>query len=521
MHKSPEKVVSQLHTPYITESLRSIARGIEKESLRILPNGHLAQSPHPKALGSALTHPYITTDYSEALLEFITPAYSDPQAPLQFLTDIHRFIYENLDEEKLWVNSMPCIMGNEDSIPIAQYGSSNSGQMKTIYRHGLWHRYGRLMQTIAGIHYNFSFPNSFWKLYQEQQKDSGPLQDFIDTGYFNLIRNFQRYNWLPIYLFGASPAVCASFLRDRKHNLESTATHTLFKPYATSLRMSDLGYQNNAQSGLIICYNKLDSYVETLNRAIRTPHSDYEQIGVKVDGQYKQLNSNILQIENEYYGSIRPKRTTERGERPTLALKRRGVEYIEMRCVDLNPFQPIGIDQTQMNFLDLFALYCLLIDSPQLNPQEQQRIKHNLNTVVLEGRHTGSPLTIGEQTQTIKQWGIQLCEEMEAIAAMLDDTYQTDQYTHSLQIQKDKFIEPDATPSAQILNQIAKEQSSFYHFAMDRALEHEQYFKSQPLDEVTRKQFQQWSQESLEQQEHLEAADFISFEKYLENYFAN
>lgn len=521
MHKSPEAVVSQLHTSYVTESLQGIARGIEKESLRIRPNGHLAQTPHPKLFGSALTHPYITTDYSEALLEFITPVYTDPQAPLEFLTDIHRFIYETLDDEKLWVNSMPCIMGDEESIPIAQYGSSNSGRMKTIYRHGLWHRYGRLMQTIAGIHYNFSFPNNFWELYQDQQKHVGPLQDFIDIGYFNLIRNFQRYNWLPIYLFGASPAVCASFLRHRKHDLERTASHTLFKPYATSLRMSDLGYQNNAQAGLIICYNQLDTYVETLNRAIRTPHSDYEKLGVLADGQYKQLNSNILQIENEYYGSVRPKRTTQRGERPTQALKRRGVEYVEMRCVDLNPFQPIGIDRTQMNFLDLFGLYCLLLDSPQFTHEEQQQIKHNLNTVVLEGRRTDAPLTINEQTQSIKQWGIQLCEEMESIAALLNETYQTDQYTHSLQIQKDKFLEPDATPSAQILNQITNNQTSFYHFAMDRALEHESYFKSKPLDDTTRKQFQLWAKESHEQQERLEAADFISFEKYLENYFAN
>ncbi|PCJ29042.1 MAG: glutamate--cysteine ligase, partial [Moraxellaceae bacterium] len=297
-----------------------MVRGIEKESLRVEPNGLLAQTPHPTALGSALTHPTITTDYSEALLEFITPTFTDVDAMLEHLEKTHRYTYQQLDNEKLWVNSMPCIMGDETNIPIAKYGSSNVGKMKHVYRHGLWHRYGRLMQTIAGIHYNVSMPDDFWPGYQKLLNNTDPLQSFISEQYFGLIRNFQRFVGLVIYLYGASPTVCGSFLKGRDHQLENFNDSTLYLPYGTSLRMSDLGYQNDAQSDLSISYNSLEEYVETLTTAIDTPHPAYEDLGTKNTNpekgteEYLQLNTNILQIENEYYGSIRPKRVANTGE---------------------------------------------------------------------------------------------------------------------------------------------------------------------------------------------------------------
>ena len=521
MLNSIESLVQKLSDADIASTLNGIRRGIEKESLRIQPNGHLAQTPHPSGLGSALTHPSITTDYSEALLEFITPALTDTKEVLQYLTDIHQYVYSKLENEKLWVNSMPCIMGGDESIPIAQYGNSNSGRMKTIYRHGLWHRYGRMMQSISGMHYNFSLPQNFWQSYQIIKGNQEELQTFINTEYFNLVRNFQRFSWMPIYLFGASPAVCASFLRGRDHSLDSTESHTLYKPNATSLRMSDLGYQNDAQSDLVICYNHLDSYVDTLTHAIKTPHKAYEDIGVKVDEEYKQLNANILQIENEYYGSIRPKQTTQRGERPTQALQRRGVEYIEMRCVDLNPYNPIGIDETQINFLDLFAVFCLVAESRQFNPNEQKQIKTNLETIVLEGRDTKAPITIYEETHSIKEWGIKLCKEMQPIAQLFDQAYNTTAYSDALAQQTAKFEDPELTPSAQILNDIAQDESSFFHFAMDKALEHEAYFQSLPLNDETRSRFEAISKDSLESQTNMEANDDSSFEDYLANYFAD
>jgi len=267
-------------------TLAGIRRGIEKESLRISTDGTLAQTPHPAALGSALTHPYITTDYSEALLEFITPPSTELHKPLEFLEQLHRYVYSHIGDEVLWVNSMPCMIRNDADVPVAQYGSSNVGRMKSVYREGLGHRYGRKMQTIAGIHYNFSYPEEFWKLNQVLEGESGPLQDYISKRYFDLTRNFQRYSWLLVYLFGASPALCKSFLAGREHQLD-TFDHTLFKPNATSLRMSDLGYQNNAQSlgRLLLLARRLCEsgcrFVTVATRFVWDMHGDQNNLGVE------------------------------------------------------------------------------------------------------------------------------------------------------------------------------------------------------------------------------------------------
>ncbi|MGH8500071.1 MAG: glutamate--cysteine ligase, partial [Methylococcales bacterium] len=314
-------------------------KGVEKECLRITPDGKISQSPHPRALGSALTHPYITTDYSEALLEFITPPFADTRDTLSFLRDIHQFVYDNLPDELLLASSMPCAISGDASIPIATYGASNIGMMKHIYRRGLDYRYGRSMQAIAGVHFNYSVPEVFWPVFQDIEKNRADLKDFIADAYFAMIRNLQRRGWIVLYLFGASPAICKSFLRDRKtfyHDFDEFDTHTFFKPYATSLRMSDIGYKNSNQARLNISYNNLQDYIESLTRAIETPHPDYQKIGIRVNGEYRQLNDNILQIENEYYSTARPKQIARSGEKPTLALKRRGVRYVEVRSLDLD-----------------------------------------------------------------------------------------------------------------------------------------------------------------------------------------
>ena len=319
-----------------TPLLSNLQRGIEKESLRVDSNGKLAQTPHPVKLGSALTHPHITTDFSEALLEFITPVSTSIDESLQTLSNIHRYTYQSIDGELLWAASMPCILEGDDNIPVAQYGSSNVATMKTVYRNGLGNRYGRLMQTISGIHYNFSIPETLWDVLQQQDLDKRPRQDYITDSYFKLIRNFRRVSWLLIYLYGASPAVCKSFLRGRdNHLLQEFDQGSLYLPHGTALRMGDLGYQSSAQDNLNICYNSIDNYIDTLRQAITNIHPDYENIGVKIDDEYKQLSPALLQIENEFYSPIRPKRNADSGETPIDALNRGGIEYIEVRALDV------------------------------------------------------------------------------------------------------------------------------------------------------------------------------------------
>jgi glutamate--cysteine ligase len=501
--------------------LTQLQHGLEKEGLRVDLDKELAQTSHPVALGSALTHEYITTDYSESLLEFITPVFEQSSDALQFLADLHRYTYQNLDEELIWPASMPCHLLDESIIPIARYGDSNVGKMKYIYRVGLENRYGKMMQTIAGIHYNFSMPTDFWPILQTYMGDSGSLQEFRSASYFSLIRNFRRYSWLLIYLFGASPALCSSFLKGKKHALESLSGDTLYLPYATSLRMSDLGYSNKAQAGLNICFNHLNTYASSLNRAIRTPYKPYESLGVKVDGQYKQLNANVLQIENEYYSDIRPKRVTQSGEKPVHALIARGVEYIEVRNTDINPFLPLGIDQCQADFLDTFLLTCLLMEEREISTEECDQISENHQRVVSRGREPGLTLLKDDQEIALHQWGSELLLEMQQTAALLDEAYGSTNYVQSVQEQQKKLDNPELTPSAQVLKVMREQNLSHSEFVMQQAKLHKQTLLSDLIDQNMEVKLRDMQGDSLQEQREIEAADSQDFDSYLAEYMSN
>lgn len=502
--------------------LGHIQRGIEKEGLRCEPNGHLSQTPHPQALGSALTHPSITTDYSESLLEFITPVFDNAKDTLKFMHNLHQYSYQNMGDELIWPASMPCIINGEESIPIAQYGYSNIGQLKHAYRHGLWHRYGRTMQAIAGIHYNFSMPDALWPLMykEEHQTDANAeqLKDFISAKYFGLIRNFRRNSWLLSYLFGASPAVCSSFLDGEQHDLKTFKEHTLYLPYATSLRMSDLGYQNNAQAELIVCYNSLDNYVETLSEAITQPVAAYEAIGMQEEGgQYKQLNTSLLQIENEYYSDIRPKRIGNGDEKPLQALANHGVEYIEVRCTDINPFLTLGMDETHIHFLDVFLTHCLFSDSPKINNEGYREVKANQHAAVMQGRDPELMLSKNGETIGLRQWGNDLLAELATLATSMDEAAGNQQYSNALAQQQAKLDDDSLTPSAQYLAQMKTEDLEFAQLTLKLAQQRAAEFK-QPLDTELNQEMQLQAQQSLLQQAEIEAGDQIDFPSFLKQY---
>lgn len=501
-------------------TLRDMRRGLEKESLRVNPDGTLAQTPHHRAFGSALTHPWITTDYSEALIELITPATGSIAETLGFLDDIHRYVYAHLGSEQLWVNSMPCLLGDDDSIPLAQYGRSNIGRMKTLYRRGLGVRYGRRMQTIAGIHYNLSFPDEFFQRWQEKEGDTRPLLDFRSEKYFGLVRNFQRQSWLLLYLLGASPAVCASFLRGREHRLQQCGEGTLYLPGATSLRMSSLGYQNSVQSELRVSYNGIDEYVRDLSHAIRTPYPPFEAIGLKdADGDYQQINTNVLQIENEYYGLIRPKRTTERGERPTTALSRRGVEYVELRCVDLNPFVPIGIDSVSAHFLEVFALHCLLRSAPPFTDSEYRCLPRNQQEVVERGRDPELVLHFCGQENKFRTLAAAVMAELDEVARILDAAHGTQAYSQAIMHERQKLADAELTYSARVLRELKQRGCSFFQFARQAAETQAAHFRQRPLAPARETEFAAGAAASLREQAQIEQADTLSFPAFLESYF--
>ena len=502
--------------------MRNSAIGVEKESLRVDKSGGIARTPHPQLLGSALTHPYITTDYSEALTEFITPPFHHIREVLDFLRDAQQFVYQRLDGEYLWSTSMPCVVAGETSIPIARYGCSNAGIMKTVYRQGLGYRYGRVMQVIAGVHFNYSFPPEFWPLYADLERNRLPLQDFISEAYMGLIRNLQRFGWLIPYLFGASPAICKSFLGGHATTLKEFNETTYYQPWATSLRMGDIGYQNNKENeyGIKANYDNLEAYIESLAYAIETPCPEYEKIGVKVDGEYRQLNANLLQIENEYYSTIRPKQILNGNEKPILALQRRGVAYVELRSLDVNAFDPLGINERQLYFLETFLLFCLLHDSPPINTDERRWIDENELRTAHRGREPGLQLTRNGQAIRLQDWARELMEEMHAVCELLDQGCKGTPYCSALEAQKDKVENPDKTPSATMLRQMRDHDEGFYEFAKRMSEIHQHFFKNLPLSERRQSYFTELAMKSLEDQAAQEVADEVSFDEYLALYFA-
>jgi glutamate--cysteine ligase len=450
-------------------------------------------------------------------MEFITPVYQNPEESLAFLTDVHTYTFTQLPrEELLWTSSMPCIIGDDDSIPLAQYGSSNIGRLKTLYRKGLGFRYGRTMQTISGIHYNFSLPDKFWELYRAHLKSTLDLKDFKTEQYFGMIRNFRRFSWLLIYLFGASPAVCKSFVRNNpNHGLEPFDDGTMYLPYGTSLRMGDLGYTSQTQAGLYISYNTLTEYTDGLQKAIKTPYAPYTTFATR-DGSHAQLNANVLQIENEFYATIRPKRISATGKRPVHALREEGVEYLEVRCLDLNPFLSLGIDVKQMHFLNCFLLCCLLRESPPSSRDEYQTIEANLKAVVRQGRDPALKITNGTPIR-MTQWASEILAETAEIAELLDGIHGSSAHSAAVQAQQAKVLNPELTPSAKVLQRMRELKTSFSRFALNQSLANSDYFRILKLSEDKLTQFQRMSTTSNLEREAVEQSDTLDFETYLQN----
>ncbi len=504
--------------------LASGSIGLEKESLRVDKNGKLSQLQHPSSLGSALTNPYITTDYSEALLELITPPLQGVTKARTFLEKIHQFVYTQIKDEYIWSASMPCVVAGDDGIPIAQYGNSNLGMMKTVYRRGLGYRYGKMMQAIAGVHFNYSLHEDFWPYYQSLcNQEHVVLQDFISDQYMGLIRNIQRYGWLIFYLFGSSPAICKSFLSGQPGELERFDENTYYLPYATTLRMGDIGYTNKKENetGVQACYDSLSSYIKCLTKAIETPCPEYEKIGVKVGGEYRQLNANILQIENEYYSTIRPKQPLVKNEKPVHALAQRGVQYIELRSLDLNLYDSLGVSESQLYFLEAFMLFCLLQKSPLINQDEREAVKDNETKVAHQGRDPDLTLSRVNQQDSLQDWAGELLHEMQAICFILDEQDNSDCYSQALQEQLAAVEDVDLTPSARVLQDMHENNECFFEFSRRVSKQYEKQLRNSVLSEKDLNFFQTSVRQSVEKQRQIEASDTQTFDQFLHNYFTN
>jgi len=503
------------------EVLTGIRRGIEQESLRVRPDGMLADTPHPPGLGSPLTHPFITTDFSESQLELRTDIHTGVDACLAQLTQLHQLAYRHIGDELLWCTSMPCALPADDDIPLGQYGRSNLGRSKTIYRNGLAHRYGRRMQTISGVHYNFSLPETVWPILQRADANRDSVASYQTDAYFHLIRNLRRHSWLLPYLFGASPTVCSSFLEGRAHGLEALNAGTLFLPWATSLRMGPLGYQSDAQASLAVSFNSLRSYAELLNAALTKPYPPYVAIGLRDGDDYRQLGTTLLQVENEFYGTTRPKPRLRSVERQLYGLGEHGVEYVEVRCLDNDPFCPASIAADTMRFLDVFLLHCLLGDSPADTPEEIAAISRNHHAVAQRGRDPNLRLVKRGEQIGFAEWARELLAECEPIAAALDSAHAGNAYQDALAAAGAAVADASTTRSARVIAQIRQsEDKSHLAFGLAQSRRHRRALQELPLPAAVEARYARLAEESIAAQRSIEAADTVPFETYRQQYLS-
>ena len=297
--------------------------------------------------------------------------------------------------------------------------------------------------------------------------------------------------------------------------------NTWYEPHGTSLRMSDLGYSNQNQEQINISLNSLDQYVQDLAAAINKVVPEYEAIGVKVDGVWQQLNANLLQIENEYYSPIRPKRVARSGERPTAALQRGGVEYVEIRSLDINLFDPSGINQNTMRFMEAFLVYCLLEDSPFFDDESLAEVKRNHTATAKYGRDPDFRLLRDGREVSLRDWAGQIVDRVSAVAELIDRDEGHNSYVEAAASMKALVEDPERTPSARMLAELRDSGTSFFEYTLDVARSHRDYFSAiAPMPDARRAELDIEATDSLKRQEQIEAADATGLDEYLESYFS-
>ena len=483
-----------------------ISRGIEKESLRVKNNAQLSQSNHPKELGSPLTNKFITTDFSEALIELVTPTFNSVDEVYEFLLDLHIFTANAMEsDEVLWSNSMPCFIGDESEIRVAEYGSSNIGKLKNIYRKGLRVRYGSIMQCVAGIHYNFSIDDDSLRLFNKDLN-----KETKSDIYLGLIRNFKRNFWFLLYFFGASPIFDKSFVSGRNHSIKNTNKSDLYDEYATSLRMSEVGYQSYHQKALDIKYNSLDSFIESLKKGIFEEYEVFKSLGLyDENNERQQISSGILQIENELYDSIRPKRKGASETRPIELLSNKGIEYVEVRGIDLSPNTLTGISKSEMRLLDVFLIHCLITESQSVSQSEYDEMNNNYVTAIHSGSDLDQKLSFNGSELSIRNKISDISNELLMIAKELN----------SVDPEFEKSVSDCLNmenKSRQLLNNILGSDNSFTENTLQESIDKMNSLKGAKLKNETILENERFA--SIELHKEIEAKKGVELNKYVEQY---
>jgi glutamate--cysteine ligase len=401
---------------------------------------------------------------------------------------------------------MPCAFQSEQEVKIAEYGKTNSGMLKHIYRKGLRLRYGSIMQCVSGIHFNFSLSEDSW-----DTLTNSPDQSFINQKYLGAIRNIKRNFWFLLERFGASPIAHESYLLNREHSLTKHGSNDLFLPWATSLRMSDVGYQSSMQNALKINYNNLDEFIDAIIKGINTPVKNFEEIGLLDEqGVPQQISTGILQIENELYDTVRPKRSGPSGSRPATLLKNEGIEYLELRGIDINPFIPEGIDENKIKLLDIFIMHSLISESPQVSDKEIEEIRANQKTMVENGRSENIKLQQNGVSTPLQELKKILYDELEQVATAMDEYCPG--YSNALSAEMGENL----LPSEKIINEMNSQNLSFQEYGLAQSKKIAAKQHSHAGDDFSK--FSLNAKKSLKDFENLNKNAGMDINKYVELY---
>lgn len=461
--------------------------GLEKESQRVTASGELAMTDHPSAFGPKLSNPHITVDFAESQLELITSPFSTVEGAYEELNHLQLLVEDELGAELLWPLSMPPKLPDEELIPLAKFGDSAEGSEMEVYRTGLSVRYGKKMQMVSGIHYNFSFGDRLLSFLHAHIGEGKHIRAFTDEMYTAMARNFLRNRWLLIYLFGASPSIDPTYYSVMCKELEyiarcfpeCCATIANYEKHAVSLRVSRFGYSQAAQGNPMLIFNNLQEYTSEIRKLLSIKNSKFSRLGTYQNGKKIQLNGNMLQKESEYYSPIRLKQVTEKGESQLDALDKRGVQYAEVRIIDLNPFHKLGVDLNQLYFLQVFMIYCLLEDSEKILVADAQTMNRNHHLVSLLGRKPNLKLYPYNNKRPIRlqEWAEELFCKLRSLAVVMDTADNSDKYYDSnkghnnkyydsVEQEYNKVLDPALLPSARIRKEMKDDKESYLDFGV-------------------------------------------------------
>ena len=484
---------SQKKISSFLNSDRKTIKGLEKENLRSDPEGKISNNDFPKTFGIHNFNSFVTLDYSEPHLEIVTPTFEDNQELFGFLRHLHAYVESNLGKDFLWNYSMPPRFKRK-YIKLPPHRDANITKLAHLYRLGLRNRYGDKMQSTAGIHFNISFSDSVIKSLSESKTDI----------YLGACRNFLRVFPLVLRLIGCSPVTHKSFLKDRNLNIDKLNDEDCYLPKSTSLRVSRLGYYSEEQDEKFITFNSLEEYLETIQNYINTPNEKFNDISLDLK---QQVNNGTIQMESELYNHIRPKGVFSRTERQYNQLKKTGIEYLEIRSIDLNPYSEIGISIEDVEFLELLSLFCSLSDSPKIDETEAMLIKENIRRASEVGQSCSLLNSFGGKKGeiNIKELTNELLEDLKSFAKKIEFESELDNMFIEY------FSRNESPLSTRLLNDLASDEILSYVLNKSKKI----------TDKVPDSVLDLFTKESaLSEKEYLKAKnqDNIDFQTFIKNF---